>query len=229
MRGQDDHHVLANLRQQVQEAVALFRVQAGGGLVDNDQLRVAKQCLGDAETLAHATREAGEGFFAHVPEVHLLQQRFHGGLAFAADGQPFQYGQMVQHVVGANPRVHAEVLWQVAEPGAQFAGGGQDIQATEADSAGSGNLQRGDTAHQRGFARAVRPQQPEHTPGDFQRDPIQSAGAVGVDVGELFDVQHGEKSFRTGPGHRSTPTKASRCGTQPILGIGVVVKYNTSR
>ena len=83
VRRQDHDHVLADLGQQVEEAVALLGVEAGGGLVDDDQLRLAEQRLRDAEALAHAAGEAGQRLLAHVPEVDLLQQRLDGLLAFA--------------------------------------------------------------------------------------------------------------------------------------------------
>ena len=83
--GREDHDdVLADLGEQVEEAVALLGVEARGRLVDDDQLRVADQRLRDAEALAHAAREAGERLLAHVPEVGLLQQRLDRLAALAA-------------------------------------------------------------------------------------------------------------------------------------------------
>ena len=76
MRREDDDDVLADLGQQVQEAVALFRIEAGGRLVDDDEPRIAEQRLRDAEALAHAAGERAELALAHVPQVDLLQQRF---------------------------------------------------------------------------------------------------------------------------------------------------------
>jgi hypothetical protein len=60
VRGEDDDAVLADLAQQVEEAHALGRVEPRGGLVDDDELRVAEQRDGDAEALAHAARVAAE-------------------------------------------------------------------------------------------------------------------------------------------------------------------------
>ena len=75
VRGEDDHAVLAQLAEQVQEAHALGRVEAGGRLVDDDEPRVAEQRHRDAEALPHAAGEAAELLLAHVPEVGLPQQR----------------------------------------------------------------------------------------------------------------------------------------------------------
>ena len=52
--GQDHHDALADLTQQVVEAVALFGVQTCRGFVDDHQPRLPEQCLCDAEALAHA-------------------------------------------------------------------------------------------------------------------------------------------------------------------------------
>ncbi len=51
---------LPELGEQVAEAHALLGVEPHGGLVDDEQLGVAEQRLGDADALAHAAREAAE-------------------------------------------------------------------------------------------------------------------------------------------------------------------------
>ncbi len=95
MGGEDHHHVLADLGQEVQEAVSLLRVEACGGLIDDDQPRVAEQGLGDAEALAHAAGEAGERLVADLPEVHLGEEALDHRLAIGGVGEPLQHGQMV--------------------------------------------------------------------------------------------------------------------------------------
>ena len=71
---EDDDDVLADLGEQVEEAVALLGIEAGGRLVDDDQLGIADQRLGDAEALAHAAGEAGQRLLAHVPQIDLVEQ-----------------------------------------------------------------------------------------------------------------------------------------------------------
>ena len=46
------------LGEQVVEAQALLGIEPGGGLVDDDEPRIAGDRLGDAEPLAHAARVA---------------------------------------------------------------------------------------------------------------------------------------------------------------------------
>ena len=71
---EDDDDIVADRGEQVEEAVALLGVEAGGRLVDDDQLRVADQRLGDPEALPHTAGEAGDRLVADGPEVGLLEQ-----------------------------------------------------------------------------------------------------------------------------------------------------------
>ena len=73
--GEDDGAVAAQGGEQVQEAIALGGVQAGRGLVDNDEAGIAEQRLRDAEALLHAAGIGGEGLLANVPQIGLLEQR----------------------------------------------------------------------------------------------------------------------------------------------------------
>src|SRR5579872_92376 len=83
VRRQNDYHLLANLSQQIQEAISLLGIQSRGRLVDDYESGVANERLGDAKTLAHAAGEAGDRFVAHLPEIHLTEQAFHGVLTLA--------------------------------------------------------------------------------------------------------------------------------------------------
>ena len=52
---------------------------------------------------------------------------------------------------------------------------------------GVGLLERGDRAHERRLAGAVRAEQAEHAGGDLERDVVEGADAVGVRLGETID------------------------------------------
>jgi hypothetical protein len=56
VRRKEDRAVGRELREQAVEAQALFRIEAGGGLVDDDQPRVSGDGLGQAEPLPHPAR-----------------------------------------------------------------------------------------------------------------------------------------------------------------------------
>ena len=53
--------VAADRGKQIQKAIALSRVEAGGGFVDDNQAWLAQQRLRDAEALFHAARGGAEG------------------------------------------------------------------------------------------------------------------------------------------------------------------------
>ena len=75
VRGENDDDFVADRREQIEEAVALFGIETRGRFVDDDELRLADQRLRDAEALAHAAGISGERFLAHLPEIHLVEQR----------------------------------------------------------------------------------------------------------------------------------------------------------
>jgi hypothetical protein len=169
MGGQDDRDVAPDRGQQIQEAVALGGIEAGGRLIDDDQPRIGQQRLGDTEALFHAARVSGQGLFAGLPQIGLVQQRIHHFLPLAPGRHALEDGQMVQHLGGGHLRIHAELLRQVAEDLPHFIFLGQHVQPVEVDAARVRVLQSGDGAHQRTLARTVRAEQAEHVVADGQR------------------------------------------------------------
>ena len=63
--------------EQVVEAVALLGIEARGGFIDDEQLRIAEQRLRHAEALLHAAGEPAHRLLAVLVEVGLLQQCVH--------------------------------------------------------------------------------------------------------------------------------------------------------
>jgi hypothetical protein len=190
---EDDDHVLADLAEQVEEAVALGRVEAGGGLVDDDEAGAAEQGDGDAEALLHAAGEAADGLLADRGEVGLLEQGGDLGAALAADGDALQDREVLEDGLGGEVGVEAELLREVAELAAELGLLFEHVDVAEADAAAVGVLQGGDRAHERRLAGAVGAEQAEHAGGDREVDALQRAHAVGVGLGELADLQfHGD-------------------------------------
>jgi hypothetical protein len=121
--GRQDHDLaLADVGQQVQEAISLLWVEAGGGFVDDDQLRVADQRLGDAESLPHAAGEPGQRLLAHIVKIGLAQQIIDDRATLVLVGEALEYGHMIQHGQRRDAWIHAEILREIAEPLAQFGG-----------------------------------------------------------------------------------------------------------
>ena len=157
VRGEDDRDVAAYRRKQIQKAIALGRVEAGGGLVDDDQAWLAQQRLRDAEALLHAAGIGAERLLAKGPEIGLVQQRFDHLFALARVGDAFHHGKVGEHVGGGYLGINTEFLRQVAERLAYRILFFEDVDPIQKDRPAVGLLQGRDGAHQRALAGAVRP------------------------------------------------------------------------
>jgi hypothetical protein len=188
--GENNDDILADLRQQVQKSVALFRVEPRSGFIDDDQVRIADQRLSDTESLAHSTREAGDCLVAHSPEIGLVQQCLDSCLAVCTGCYPFEHAHMFEHVIGGNAGVDAEILWQIAKPAAQRLGVGDDVDVAELDRSACGRLQGCNGPHQGRLAGAVRAEKPVHALGYGKRDIIERPRAVGIDMGDIGELEH---------------------------------------
>jgi hypothetical protein len=180
---EDDHDVLADLAQQVQEAPALLGIEPRRGLVDDDQLRFTKKRLRDAEALPHAAGVGPELLPPDLPEVGHSQKAPNGLLAPLGVHDPFQHGKVVEHRFGRDPGVNAELLGQVAEDLAYFLLLMQDVEIVQCDRAGVALLERGDGTHQGRLAGAVGPHQTEHPPRDLKADILERLDSVAVRLG----------------------------------------------
>ena len=163
---QNHRAVTTQRREQIEEAIALRRIQPRRRFVDNDQPRIAQQSLRNSETLLHAARKSRKRFLTHIPQIRLLQQGVDNRLALARRHHALHNGQMMQHVERRYLRIHSELLRQVAQDPANLIFLPKHVDAIKIDAARVGILQRGNRTHQRTFSRAVRPHQPEHTVAD---------------------------------------------------------------
>jgi hypothetical protein len=143
----------------------------------------------DPEALPHPPAEPAQALLPRVPQVGLLQQRVHRFAALAAARDPLQQREVVQHGLGADARVHAELLRQVAQRAAHGLAVCQHVHLAQAHAPGVGLLQRGQDAHERALPRPVGPQQPEQAGGDGERHVLQGRHAVGIRLPEMLDRQ----------------------------------------
>ena len=196
MGRQQHDHFFADFDEQVVKARTLLRVEARGRLVDDDQLGVAEQRLRNAEALAHAAGKSAERFLAHIMQIGLAQQGVDHLAPLGAICEPLQPRQMIEQVFGADLRVDAEVLRQIAEHATHGVFVAKNVDAAghvgELRRARVGVLQGRQRSHQGRLAGAIRPEQAEHAGGDRQRDVVERAHAVGIGLRQTGDVQlHG--------------------------------------
>jgi len=118
-------------------------------------LWVTDQSLGNAEALTHTSRKAGKRLFAMIVKITALEHRLNRVFSFSRIGQALEQGNVTKHVLRRSAWVNAELLWQVSELASYFVFLPKHIDVTEPSAATVGFLQRRQSPHQRGFARAI--------------------------------------------------------------------------
>src|SRR5262245_5453330 len=129
------------------KADALGWVEAGRGLVGDDELWIAKQSLRNAETPAHAAGEARHGPVADFVEIGSLQQRLNLLTSELRGADPLQDGQVIQKCLRRNSWIDAEFLRQVAQPAPHMLRLFQNVNAIEMYRSARRHLQRGQNTH----------------------------------------------------------------------------------
>jgi hypothetical protein len=204
MSGQDDDALARQLREQVAETHPLLGVEAHRGLVDDQQPRIVEQRLGDADTLAHAAREAAERPAAGASQVDQLQQLVDAG-AHPPRLDPLDRRQVLQELAGAEIGIDAEILRQIAEHPAQRARVADHVLALPQHAAGGGPGDRGQDAHQRRLAGAVGPQQTEHSRRQRQAEAAERFDAASINLVNRLDGEHADPSAARCPARNRHP------------------------
>ena len=207
VRGQDDGHALvAELAHQRPHVAAELDVDAGRRLVEEQDVRLVRQRLGDHHAPLHAARERLDAVVALLPERQRLEHaldvaRVRGApeqSAAEAAGGPGRLehlrDQLLRHEPDAGTGV-AVVLHDVV------AGGGHRARARRHDSAHD--------VDQRGLAGAVRAEQGEDLALlDVEVHRFERLQAGGVGLRKVFDREDGR--------HRGTLT-SGRSGQNPEI------------
>ncbi len=178
----------------VPQAAAAARVQSGGGLVEEEQARVADQAHRQVEAAAHAPGVGGGRFAGGVGQGEPLQQ-VGGAPAPGAAAQPVQVGHQAQVLLAGEQAVDRGVLAGDADLRAHRVGLADRVVAEDAHPAAVGADERGEDLDHSGLSGAVGAQQGEDGPGgDVQVDAVEH-GLVAVGLAEP-----GGRDGRTGGG-----------------------------
>ena len=116
VRGENHDALTGELGEQIAKADALFGVESSCGLIDDEQLWVVEQRLGDADSLLHAAGEAAQGATAYIGEVDEVQELVDAP-SRGSRVQAFDGGEILQEFLGIEVGIDAEILGQVAEHG----------------------------------------------------------------------------------------------------------------
>ena len=196
--GVDHHHVVAHLLHVVEEVggeqhrdaeraeagdqlehlLAPERIEAGGRLVEQHQLGIAHERLGQLGALAHPGGEAADRPEARLVETDQVED-VRGPLAGGTRRQPTQLAERGHEVRRRLVGRQAVVLGHVAEPRPHGDGIGGDVDAAHLD-APLGRM--GETEQQpkhRGLAGTVGADQPDAAPRDSVTDSPSRATTAG--------------------------------------------------
>ncbi len=161
--GEDDRLLLAQALDELADLDDLVGVQPGGGLVQDEDLGVVDDGLGQAGALPEAL---GQGVDAAVH--HRLQAALPDDLADAlgllAARQAPGVGDEVQVLHHVQVRVQRGVLGQVADRTLDGQRIGEHVAAVERRGAVAGVHEAGEDLHDRRLAGPVGPQQADHLP-----------------------------------------------------------------
>jgi hypothetical protein len=69
VRGENDDAFTGKFREQISKTHALLGIEAGGGFIDDQELRIVEQGLRNADALAHAARKFTERTIANVRQI----------------------------------------------------------------------------------------------------------------------------------------------------------------
>ena len=194
------------------ELLAGERIDAGGRLVEDEQVRVVDQGAAEAHLLLHAAGELAGGAVGERPQARGVEQGADAAGTLSV-GHAEEPGEEVDVLEDAELEV--EVLAQAlghegnARAGGVAVGGLGHVAAEDADRARLDLLRAGNQAHERGLADAVGADQADHTSGgDVEVQRVERAGGP-VSVRDAADRYHRRRvtvrrggDAHAGGGHR---------------------------
>jgi hypothetical protein len=205
VRGEHDRHrVLCPHAQHVAPEVgAVLRVEAGGGLVEEEDLRGVHQPDRDVQPPPLATREARHLAARQGREIERVEQLV-GAAAGGVAVEPEHGALRAQLVAHALVVARAVALADVADGAPHRRGLGDDVVPADLGPPRRGGDQRGEHAHGRRFARAVGPEhRDELACGDVEVEAlhgVHGAVAAGEVLGESPGADHDDNA-RSHSGH----------------------------
>ena len=180
--GRQDHQPLAReLCKQVPEALAFLRIQADGRLVDDQQLRIIEQGLGDADALAHAARKPAEPAIGDIGKADHVQA-FLDACRHRPRGQALHRREKGEELPRRQGFIDAEVLRQVAQFRTQRIRLAGDVLTTPEHASSGGARQGGQHAHQARLAGAIRAQQADDAGAERQSHVLDRLMAAAIPV-----------------------------------------------
>ncbi len=177
------------LLDQVAHAPDLVRVEAVGRLVEDQQLGLMHEGIGEADALPVALREVADDLLAHLVQAAHLHH-LADVLAQFTPREPLQRGPEIQIFPHPHVRVQRHVLRHVADAAAGCQRLVENVESSHRSRARGGREVAGEHADRRCFASSIRPEKSHHfTAPDFETDVIYGRPAD-VAFGEILNLYH---------------------------------------
>ena len=175
--------------EQIAKADALFGVEAGGGLIDDEQLRVVEQGLRDADALLHASRESAQRAFADIVQIDEIEQlvdaaTLRGGVESFDCGQVFKKfdgdsgSDRRRNPAAGSPSTAADCVGLMCQ-----------VRVIPQNAALGCARDGGEDAHERGLAGAVRTEQAEHAGPQLKTEVTQRPNIAAILLAHALDAQ----------------------------------------
>lgn len=179
-----DAEVGVDAADQAQHLVAADRVEAVGGLVEEHQLRVVDQRLGELDALLHAGGVAADGAVALLVQPHVAQG-VRGALTGGGRREPGHARHVHDELGGRDVGGQAVVFGHVADALADRAAMGGYVESEHGGGALGGGGESQQNLDQRGLAGSVGAHEPGNSGSDVQGEPVEG-GHSGVPLAQAF-------------------------------------------
>ena len=174
------------------------RIEPGRGLVHDQQLRIVQQRLRNPDALAHSAGIPAQWPLGRAAQIDQFQQ-FTNPRPRRSCRDPFYRREILQKFKRIQIGIYAEILRQITKHRAKGIRIPRDVRIVPQNAPGRGLRNRRQNTHQRGLARAVRPQQPQHTRTERELYTVQRAHRArfaAIFLAEIFHDQSHEFPFR---------------------------------
>ncbi len=194
VRGDEDGdaEVGPDAADQSEHLVAADGVEAVRRLVEEDQLRVVDQGLGELHPLLHARRVAAHGAVALLVQADVAQG-VGGPLTGGGRGQPGHPRHVDDELGRRDVRREAVVLRHVSDALTDLGAGGPDVEAQDLGVALRGGGEAEQNLDHGGLAGSVGTHKSGHTGPDVQGEPVKR-GHPGEPLAEAFGRDHSHAS-----------------------------------
>src|SRR4029077_18702676 len=164
----------------------LFGVEAGGGLIHNEELGIVEQRLGDADALAHAAGKAAERAASGVCEIDEIEE-LADALARGGGVETLDGGEVFEKFERGEIRIDAEILRQIAEDRAEGIGILADVFVIPKDAAGSWLRDGGEDTHERGLTGAIGTEEAENAGAERELEIAEGGDVAAVGLADGLD------------------------------------------